>query len=190
MAVSKVVYAGTTLIDLTGDTVTAARLFKGYTAHDKSGAAITGTLVPEGGGADNIVTGDFTPANSDNVSGGSIKIDVPRLPRAVFVWTDNVGTNVDRYALQAVSAVNPNATLAASQSALVSARYKSSTSSGTTLSQAASWSTYVWGNYTTTNASNYYYALCCTASRVYFKTNGNYRFRVGTTYKYIIVMDE
>lgn len=41
--VNKVVYYGTTLIDLTGDDVTAADLAKGKTAHDKSGATITGT---------------------------------------------------------------------------------------------------------------------------------------------------
>ena len=36
---------GTTLMDLTGDTVTAAKLFSGYTAHDASGAQIEGTYV-------------------------------------------------------------------------------------------------------------------------------------------------
>lgn len=42
--VSKVVLSnGTTLIDLTGDTVTAASMLSGATAHDKSGAPITGT---------------------------------------------------------------------------------------------------------------------------------------------------
>ena len=42
--VSKVVLSnGTTLIDLTGDTVTAADMLSGATAHDKSGAPITGT---------------------------------------------------------------------------------------------------------------------------------------------------
>lgn len=40
--VNKVVYDGTTLIDLTSDTVAAAYLLKNYTAHDKSGAPITG----------------------------------------------------------------------------------------------------------------------------------------------------
>lgn len=44
--VNKVDYAGQTLIDLTSDTVTADKLFSGYTAHDKSGAIITGTYVP------------------------------------------------------------------------------------------------------------------------------------------------
>ena len=37
---------GTTLIDLTGDTITAAKLERGYTAHDASGAPITGTAAP------------------------------------------------------------------------------------------------------------------------------------------------
>ena len=40
---NKVIYGGTTLIDLTADTITAADLAEGVTAHDKSGAPITGT---------------------------------------------------------------------------------------------------------------------------------------------------
>jgi hypothetical protein len=40
---NKIIYGGTTLIDLTGDTVTAADILSGVTAHDKSGAPITGT---------------------------------------------------------------------------------------------------------------------------------------------------
>lgn len=43
MAVNKVIYGSNTLIDLTSDTVTADKLAEGYTAHDKSGAVITGT---------------------------------------------------------------------------------------------------------------------------------------------------
>ena len=45
MGVNKVIYGGQTLVDLTGDTVTAAALAKGTTAHDKTGAKITGTHV-------------------------------------------------------------------------------------------------------------------------------------------------
>lgn len=41
--VSKVVLGNETLIDLTSDTITAANLKSGVTAHDSSGAAITGT---------------------------------------------------------------------------------------------------------------------------------------------------
>lgn len=43
MGVSKVVYSGTTLVDLTADTVSADTLAKGVTAHDKTGAPVTGT---------------------------------------------------------------------------------------------------------------------------------------------------
>ena len=40
---NKVIYNGNTLIDLTADTITAADLAYGVTAHDRSGAVITGT---------------------------------------------------------------------------------------------------------------------------------------------------
>ena len=43
---NKVVFAdGTTVIDLTEDTVTADTLLNGTTAHDKTGNIITGTAV-------------------------------------------------------------------------------------------------------------------------------------------------
>lgn len=41
--VNKIVFNGTTLIDLTSDTVDESKLLEGTTAHDKSGAIITGT---------------------------------------------------------------------------------------------------------------------------------------------------
>ena len=43
MAISKVIYGGNTLIDLTGDTLKADKLLKGYTAHGADGEPITGT---------------------------------------------------------------------------------------------------------------------------------------------------
>lgn len=43
MAISKIVYGGNTLIDLTGDTVVATKLLTGYTAHGADGELITGT---------------------------------------------------------------------------------------------------------------------------------------------------
>ena len=41
--INKVIYGNRTLIDLTADTVEAAKVLSGYTAHDKSGAPITGS---------------------------------------------------------------------------------------------------------------------------------------------------
>lgn len=40
---AKVVLGGETIIDLTGDTVTAAKILSGYTAHGANGSQITGT---------------------------------------------------------------------------------------------------------------------------------------------------
>ena len=48
MAVSKVVFNGETLVDLTADTVVAEALAEGYTAHDAAGNAVVGTLVANG----------------------------------------------------------------------------------------------------------------------------------------------
>lgn len=42
MAISKVIYGGETLIDLTADTITKDKLLKGYTAHGADGEVING----------------------------------------------------------------------------------------------------------------------------------------------------
>lgn len=56
---------GNTLIDLTGDTVTADKLMQGYTAHDRSGALITGTATG-GSGAISVV-------DTSDTHGGTIR---------------------------------------------------------------------------------------------------------------------
>lgn len=63
MAVNKVIYGGNVLIDLTTDTVTVDKLASGITAHDKSGAVITGTNTYD---AD---TQDATAAAAEILSG-------------------------------------------------------------------------------------------------------------------------
>lgn len=47
MAVNKVILGDKTLIDLTADSVTSDKLFKGITAHNMKGESIVGTM--EGG---------------------------------------------------------------------------------------------------------------------------------------------
>lgn len=56
MGVSKVEFRGTTLIDISGDTVIASALAAGYTAHGSDGEPITGT----GGGAGAMAQGKAT----------------------------------------------------------------------------------------------------------------------------------
>lgn len=43
MAINKVIYGDSVLIDLTADTVTADKILASYTAHDATGAVVTGT---------------------------------------------------------------------------------------------------------------------------------------------------
>lgn len=61
--ISKVVYGGKTLIDLTADTVTADKILKGATAHDKSGASIVGACTF------NADTSDATASGAEILKG-------------------------------------------------------------------------------------------------------------------------
>lgn len=47
MGVNKIVYGGTTKLDISNDTVTPETLLQGYTAHNNSGEAIVGSYVPD-----------------------------------------------------------------------------------------------------------------------------------------------
>ena len=60
---SKVIFNGEVLMDLTGDTVTAASLLKGITAHGKDGAPVTGTCDWD------AATGDATATAAEILSG-------------------------------------------------------------------------------------------------------------------------
>ena len=73
--ISKVVYGGKTLIDLTADTVTADKMLSGYTAHDKSGVIITGTCTFNADTSDatagvaEILAGKTAYANGNKLTG-------------------------------------------------------------------------------------------------------------------------
>lgn len=56
--VNKVIFGGDTLIDISTDTVTAAKVLSGYTAHDKSGAPITGSCTYDSNTTDATATSD------------------------------------------------------------------------------------------------------------------------------------
>ena len=73
--INKVIYAGNTLIDLTSDTITAADLAYGKTAHDKSGATITGTSTKDSTTTDanatasEILSGKTAYVNKNKITG-------------------------------------------------------------------------------------------------------------------------
>lgn len=56
--INKVIVNGEVKIDLTADTVTVDKLAKGYTAHDKSGAIITGTNTFDADTSDGTISAD------------------------------------------------------------------------------------------------------------------------------------
>ncbi|MGN0456141.1 MAG: leucine-rich repeat domain-containing protein [Acutalibacteraceae bacterium] len=88
-AKNKIIFAGETLIDLTGDSVTPETLGKGVTAHDKSGAQIVGTMESGGGGGSlpsatkkdiNFYDYDGTILYSYTVDEAAALTELPALP--------------------------------------------------------------------------------------------------------------
>lgn len=73
MAVNKVVFGHTVLVDLTEDTVTADKLLNGVTAHDSTGAKVHGTMANNGAVAasiDGLTVTEYTiPKGYHNGSG-------------------------------------------------------------------------------------------------------------------------
>lgn len=82
-----IIVGNETLIDLRADTVAADKLLSGYTAHDKSGAGITGTLTP-------VQTGTVSFTATTAVNGSLTLHNIQGSPtNCVIVRTDNATTN-------------------------------------------------------------------------------------------------
>lgn len=75
MAINKIIYGGTTLIDLTGDTAQASHILSGYKAHSRTGEQITGTCAYDvdtseaTATADEILSGQTAGVNGSMVTG-------------------------------------------------------------------------------------------------------------------------
>lgn len=95
--VNKVIFGGNTLIDLTGDTVDVAHLLSGITAHDKSGATITGTCTYNVDATDATATADEV-LRTKTAYVGSTKV-TGTMPNRGSV-TGTISTKTQEYTIQ------------------------------------------------------------------------------------------
>lgn len=96
MATNKVTFAGQTLIDLTGDTLTdASQLKKGVIAHDRAGNSITGTMEEGGGSTEKNVQGyiGYASVSATSYTATSVKLTVAKTGVYKVGWMGWRSTN-------------------------------------------------------------------------------------------------
>lgn len=92
MAKNKIIYAGTVLIDLTGDTVTPEDLAYGVTAHDKSGEVITGTSTKDADTSDaDAAASEILAPKTAYVNGAKVTGSMPNREGVTGTITTKAG---------------------------------------------------------------------------------------------------
>lgn len=95
--INKVIFGGNTLIDLTADTVDAAHLLSTYTAHDRSGAIITGTCTYNADTSDATATADeILSTKTAYVNGSKVTGSMPNRGAV----TGTITTKAQQYTIQ------------------------------------------------------------------------------------------
>lgn len=175
--INKVILGSEVLLDLTADTVTAAKMLKNTTAHDKSGSSITGTI-PTKTSSDMTVSGAVVTAPAGYYASGQSKrvaSGTQGTPSAVKEISDGVAT------------VTPSCT---DITGYVVGQTKTGTPVTVDVSELVSGTVDITENNTTVDVSRYQYAnisifipptppsqieeLTVTANGYYHKTMGGY----------------
>lgn len=96
MAINKVIYGNQTLIDLTQDDITPADLASGKTAHDASGAVITGTNTYDSDTSDDTATAaEILATKTAHARGTALTGTMPNRGAV----TGTIATKEDSYAI-------------------------------------------------------------------------------------------
>lgn len=93
MAYNKVTYNGSTLIDLSADTVTADKILSGATAHGSDGESITGSMVNRGAVSGTIATKDAVYTIQQGFHNGSGNVQISSAEKAKLI-PENIKSGV------------------------------------------------------------------------------------------------
>lgn len=93
MAYNKVTYNGNTLIDLTADTITAADLLAGKTAHGSDGESLEGSMINRGAVSGTIATKTATYTIQAGYHNGSGSVAISPTEQAKII-SENIKSGV------------------------------------------------------------------------------------------------
>ena len=151
MPINKVEFYGKVLIDLSGDTVTPETLLKGVTAHDKTGAQITGTAetggTGTGGGEEiKISSAESTP------SANSLTITFEGLPEEPKMFAVQAAANITLGSTRFITSIVYDGEKTCGECGYTSGSFMSSSGTVAYSETAYTW-TYADGTLTITAAS-------------------------------------